>query len=114
LKNTKKTKTKQRKKKIIPPILYIVIYKMRSRSKSRKKNLNKSLYDNGSHKPRTKTGYGDVKRARMTLRNIKKFSSSYKKQVVNTMYNRAKYHKNQTKEMRDAMKLFKGWLEKNK
>jgi hypothetical protein len=29
------------------------------------------------------------------------------------MYNRAKYHPHQTKEMREAMKVFKKWLEKN-
>lgn len=69
-----------------------------------------SLYSNGKSKPRTKTGYGDVKRAKETLRNIKKFNKSYQMQVVNTMYNRAKYHANQTTDMREAMKIFKKWL----
>jgi hypothetical protein len=35
-------------------------------------------------------------------------------QVVNTMYNRAKYHANQTDGMRDAMKIFKKWLNNKK
>jgi len=38
----------------------------------------------------------------------------YQKQVVNTMYNRAKYHPHITKEMVEAMKVFKEWLDKNK
>ena len=35
-------------------------------------------------------------------------------QVVNTMYNRAKFHANQTSMMKDAMKIFKKWIEKEK
>ena len=37
----------------------------------------------------------------------------YQKQVVNTMYNRAKYHPYQTEDMREAMKVFEKWLQKN-
>lgn len=37
----------------------------------------------------------------------------YQKQVVNTMYNRAKYHPHQTDGMKEAMKVFKKWLDKN-
>jgi hypothetical protein len=37
----------------------------------------------------------------------------YQKQVVNTMYNRAKYHPYQTSDMREAMKIFEKWLDKN-
>lgn len=73
-----------------------------------------SLYSNGRSKPRTKTGYGDTKRAKETLRNIKKFDKAYQMQVVTTMYNRAKYHANQTEGMRDAMKVFKKWLKSRK
>ena len=74
----------------------------------------KSLYSNGKKRPRTKTGYGDSKRAKDTLKNIKKFDNNYQMQVVNTMYNRAKYHANQTEGMRDAMKIFKKWLNNKK
>ena len=35
-------------------------------------------------------------------------------QVVNTMYNRAKFHANQTSDMREAMKVFKKWLKRSK
>jgi len=81
--------------------------------KSPKYRMNKSLYSNGDKKPRTKTGYGDKEKAKMTLKNIKKFDRVYQTQVVNTLYNRAKYHKYQTQGMRDAMKIFKKWLDKN-
>lgn len=74
----------------------------------------KSLYSDGKKKPKTKTGYGDSKRAKETLKNIKKFDNKYQMQVVNTMYNRAKYHANQTEGMRDAMKIFKKWLKNKK
>ena len=69
-----------------------------------------SLYSNGKKKSRTKTGYGNAKRAKETLKNIKKFDKTYQTQVVNTMYNRAKFHANQTSDMREAMKVFKKWL----
>ena len=75
--------------------------------------MNKSLYASGTKKPRTKTGYGDAEKAKMTLKNIKKFDRTYQTQVVNTLYNRAKYHKYQTKDMREAMKVFKKWLNEN-
>ncbi len=81
--------------------------------KSPKYKINKSLYADGSKKPRTKTGYGNAEKAKMTLKNIKKFDKVYQSQVVNTMYNRAKYHKNQTKDMKEAMKIFKKWLDKH-
>lgn len=91
-------------------------YKKSKRSKRRSSkydgNDNKSLYNNGKKKPKTKTGYGSKEKAVQTLKNIKKFDKKYQTQVVNTMYNRAKYHANQTKGMRDAMKVYKEWLKK--
>jgi hypothetical protein len=89
-------------------------YIISSKYKNKKKRRDGSLYSNGRSKPRTKTGYGDSKRAKETLRNIKKFDKAYQMQVVTTMYNRAKYHANQTEGMRDAMKLFKKWLKSRK
>ena len=94
----------------------------RSRKKSRKSKRSRksrqdgsdSLYSNGKKKPRTKTGYGNATKARQTIKNVKKFDKAYQMQVVNTMYNRAKYHANQTEGMRDAMKVFKKWLKSKK
>jgi len=48
-----------------------------------------------------------------TLKIIKDRDLTYQKQVVNTMYNRAKYHPHQTETMREAMKVFEKWLQKN-
>jgi hypothetical protein len=79
----------------------------------RKRTINRSLFDNGKKKPRTQTGYGTQKRAQMTLRNIKKFPMSYQKQVVYTLYNRAKYHKYQNQGMRNAMRVFSKWIQKH-
>jgi len=75
---------------------------------------NKSLYSNGKNKPRIRSGYGSEKIAKQTLKNIKGKSKSYQKQIVNTMYNRSKYHKYQTKDMRKAMKVYKKWINSKK
>ena len=76
---------------------------------SRKYKEDGSLYSNSDRKKsRTKIGYGNAKRASETL------DKSYQKQVVNTMYNRAKFHANQTSDMREAMKIFKKWLNASK
>ena len=80
--------------------------------KSPKYSFGKSLYSSGNKKPRVKTGYANKEKAEMTLKNIKKEELSYQLQVVNTMYNRAKYHKYQTEGMKEAMKIFKNWLKK--
>ena len=88
---------------------YIVSPKYKKSRKYKKSNRDgsNSLYSNGKKKSRTKTGYGNAKKARETLKNIKKFDKAYQMQVVNTMYNRIKYHVFQTKDMTEAMKVFK-------
>jgi hypothetical protein len=73
------------------------------------------LYEDKHPKTSTKgTGFKDKQKALDTLEIIKDRDIIYQKQVVITMYNRAKYHPYQTKAMRDAMKVFKKWLQKNK
>ena len=83
---------------------------------SARKRVNKSLYSNGNKKPKIKSGYGSQEKAKQTLKNLKGYNKLYQYQVINTMYNRAKFHANQTQGMRDAMKIYKKWLnnEKNK
>ena len=75
----------------------------------------KNLYS--PHKPgkipRTKTGFKNSTTARKTLKNIHKMDKTYQKQVVITMYNRAKYHPHQTKNMLEAMKVYSQWMKKN-
>jgi hypothetical protein len=77
-----------------------------------KKN-NISLYEDKHPKTSTKgTGFKNKEKAIETLKIIKDRDIIYQKQVVNTMYNRAKYHPHQTSGMKDAMKIFKDWLNK--
>lgn len=89
-------------------------YKKKKYHFSRSKSINKSLYASGNKKPKIKTGYGTAQKAKMTLKNIKGKDKGYQLRIVNTMYNRAKYHKYQNQGMRDAMKIFKKWLDKQK
>jgi hypothetical protein len=64
-------------------------------------------------KPRAKTGFKDATMARMTLKNIVKYPLAYQKQVVITMYNRAKYHPHKTQKMHGAMRIYSKWLSKH-
>jgi hypothetical protein len=65
------------------------------------------------HHPNTSTkglGFKDKKKALETLRIIKTRDVKYQKQVVITMYNRARYHPSQTKDMKEAMDVYKIWM----
>jgi hypothetical protein len=78
------------------------------------KKTNKSLYEDKHPKTSTKgTGFKNKQKALDTLKIIKDRDINYQKQVVNTMYNRAKYHPHITKEMKEAMVVFKEWLDKH-
>jgi len=78
------------------------------------KKVNKSLYEDKHPEKSTKgTGFKDKQKALDTLDIIKDRDLVYQKQVVTTMYNRAKYHPHQTETMKDAMKVFNKWLEKH-
>lgn len=83
-------------------------------TQTRKQRPGTQLFnDNPRGSPRTKgTGYGTAGRARKTLKLLKGKPDGYKRQVIGTLYYRAKYHKFQTQGMRDAMKVFKKWLKK--
>jgi hypothetical protein len=77
--------------------------------------INTSLYEDKHPESSMKgTGFKNKQKALDTLEIIKNKSLIYQKQVVNTMYNRAKYHPYQTKDMKEAMIIFKEWLKKNK
>lgn len=82
---------------------------------SSKKRSKTQLYDNNN--PKTNiigTGYKDVNTVKKTLALISNRSIIYQKSVMNTMYNRAKFHKNKTDDMIKSMKYIKKWLDKNK
>jgi hypothetical protein len=60
------------------------------------------------------TGYSDKKKAQKTIDIASKYNRQRRMAIINTMYYRAKHHANQTQDMRDAMKVFKTWIDKNK
>ena len=69
------------------------------------------LYTNAHPKSTIKgTGYKDKKTALKTLKLIKNKSIKYQFLIINVLYQRAKYHKNQTKNMVEAMNVFEKWL----
>lgn len=73
-----------------------------------------NLYSNNNSTNIKGTGYKDKQSALHTLDIIKNRSLIYQKSVVITMYYRAKYHKNRTKNMEDAMLIFRNWLKTHK
>ena len=69
------------------------------------------LYTNANPKSTIKdTGYKDKKTALKTLKLIKNKPIKTQFLIVNVLYQRAKYHKHQTKNMVEAMNIFKKWL----
>jgi hypothetical protein len=56
------------------------------------------------------TGYKNKETAEKTLLLIQKKTKKYQFLIINILYQRAKYHKHQTKGMKDAMKVFGKWL----
>jgi hypothetical protein len=73
--------------------------------------MNKSLYEDKHPKTSLKgTGFANKEKAITTLELIKDYNLTYQKQVVLTMYNRAKFHPHQTDNMLEAMKVYRKWL----
>ena len=56
------------------------------------------------------SGYDSIDKANSTIRSIKTKSKSEQKEIIETMYNRAKNHDAQTGGMREAMEVFEQWL----
>lgn len=73
-----------------------------------------NLYSPSRYKPRTSTGFASKEKAKKTLKNIKSFPIVYQKQVVITMYNRARYHPHRTISMTEAMQVYRQWMKRNK
>lgn len=70
----------------------------------------KELYSDRNPKNTIKGfGFANREKARETIDKLKKgkFSKKYKKQVLVTMYYRAKHHPHQTAAMRSAMREFR-------
>jgi len=70
-----------------------------------------SLYADYHPETSTKgTGFKDKQKALDTLKIIKKEKKVKQMQIILTMYYRAKHHPHKTKDMNEAMKIFKKWL----
>ena len=84
--------------------------------KSKKfKPLNLSLFSD--YKPETTLkglGFKDKEKALFTVSAIKKRPIKYQINVIATMLGRAKNHPNKTKDMNDAIIVFKKWMENYK
>ena len=73
-----------------------------------------SLYADYNKKTTQKNlGYGNKEKALYTIKKIKNKDIGYQRRTIITLYNRAKFHKNQTKDMKDAMRIFKKWIDNN-
>ena len=106
--------TFNRKNKIYEADKYIEPIDLLNRIKNKLDKFNLSLYaDYHQNTSKKGLGYKNKKVALQTLDKIKKDNITYQKQVINTLYNRAKYHPNQTGDMLESMKIFKKWLEEN-
>jgi len=65
----------------------------------------------GGRKPRVPgTGYGTRKKAQDTIKKLKGKPIGLKRQIATTLYYRAKHHAHQTKNMREAMKVFSNYM----
>ena len=89
--------------------------KDKSKNKSKQVGGDMELYsDKNPGSTLEGTGYKDKETAEKTIKLVEKRSLIYQKAVVNTMYHRAKNHKNQTPEMKEAMRVFKTWIKKHR
>lgn len=69
-----------------------------------------SVFNNPKQKPKIKAGYGTAKKARNTLRRLRRTTRKKAQQVARTMYYRAKFHKYQTPGMKEAMKIYHNYI----
>lgn len=56
--------------------------------------------------PKLRLGYGSANKARRSVKLLRKQPRQYQVQVAHTLYYRAKYHKHQTKGMKEAQKIY--------
>jgi len=67
--------------------------------------------DNPRGHPRLRSlGYGTAKKARASVKALRKFPCAYQHQAATAMYYRAKHHAHQTADMREAMKVYGAFL----
>ena len=76
------------------------------------------LYSKGGRDAIKGTGYANKEKAEFTIKELDKLMKqderTWAMSIATTMESRAKKHKHQTQGMRDAMKIFRAWIDKNK
>lgn len=76
------------------------------------------LYSKGGRDAIKGTGYASKEKAEFTVKELDKLMKQDERvwamSIATTMESRAKKHKHQTDGMRDAMKIFRAWIDKNK
>lgn len=97
------------------------------RKGSKRRKLNKSkertlypisqvhqIVKGGKSRRKSNYGYSNAQKAFNTIKYLKNKSQKIKMAIANTLLQRATYHPNQTKGMRDAIKIFKRYIDINK
>jgi hypothetical protein len=76
------------------------------------------LYSKGGKEAIKGTGYANKEKAEYTIKELdklkKKGEDKWAMSIATTMESRAKKHQHQTPEMREAMKIFREWIDANK
>ena len=76
------------------------------------------LYSKGGRDAIKGTGYSSKEKAEFTIKKLDELMSKGERvwamSIATTMESRAKKHQHQTDGMRDAMKIFRTWIDKNK
>jgi Holliday junction resolvasome RuvABC endonuclease subunit len=76
------------------------------------------LYSKGGKDAIKGTGYANKEKAEFTIKKLDYLMSKGERvwamSIATTMESRAKKHQHQTPEMREAMKIFREWIDKNK
>ncbi len=70
------------------------------------------LFNNTRKKKKSHLHYGSAKKARQTIKYLKTRPHGEQVRGAQSMFFRAKYHAQQTKDMREAMKVFRDFLKK--
>lgn len=90
---------------------YYDTHKSGGRRKTRKQKRSRLYNGNPSGKPQIKgLGFSSAEKAKESLKKIKHKPLTYQKQVMTTMYYRAKHHPHKTRKIRNAMKIYKDAL----
>lgn len=71
-----------------------------------------AVFNDAKHAAHVRLQYGTAKRARNTIRRLRSQPIGYQKQAARTMYYRARYHKHQTKNMKEAASVYRSFLHK--